>query len=115
MGATPGGLHLSLYLRQQQVFLVDDPRCIFHYLCRGQSTLADKSLHECVTHTQLLCGTLLCEPTVLLLKGCDLVIVAQSSNTRCIPRFLLAGLVTETIQDTRYSLVLAYLRLVTHQ
>ena len=40
-GISPGGLHLSLYLRQHQVLLVDNSRGIFHDLCCGQSSLPD--------------------------------------------------------------------------
>jgi hypothetical protein len=115
MGTTTGSFYLSLYLRQHQVLFVDDPWSKFDHLRCRQSTLSDKSLHKRATHLQLACRCFLCYPVPLVLKGRDFVIVAQARYTRRIPGFLLSGLVTEPIQDSRDCFVLAYLRQVTHQ
>ena len=60
--------------------------------------------------TAALAPRLLVSPSILVLEGSDLVISPQSGYTRCIPSFVLTGLVSETIQDSRDHLVLAYLR-----
>jgi hypothetical protein len=98
-------LHLELHLREVEILLIDNPGSAVHDLRCWQNMLADEPLHNGVAHLEFTRRLLLCYPAILSEERLDVVISAQSRDARSIPRLLLAGLITQTIQNGRDNLI----------
>jgi hypothetical protein len=91
--------HLELHLREIEILLIDNPGSTVNDLRRWQNMLADEPLHNRIAHLKFARRLLLSYPAILSQERLDVVIPAQSRNARSVPRLLLAGLITQAIQN----------------